>query len=56
MQKWEYYTHVILSGHGGPYPITEECNRLGDEGWELVCALPEAEDTYATLIFKRLEE
>jgi hypothetical protein len=54
MEHWEYYTLVIVSGDDGPaYPVTEECNKLGDKGWELVSCLPETKSKHAMLIFKR---
>jgi hypothetical protein len=53
MHKWEYQTLVDLGRELGNFPLTEECNKLGEEGWELVCLMPETEHTHAMLVFKR---
>lgn len=31
----------------------EKCNALGNDGWELVCCIPETKDTYTQLVLKR---
>lgn len=33
MKKWEY--RVLTS-----YPLEDELNKLGDEGWELIAVVP----------------
>jgi len=39
MQKWEFRCHF---GHRGDHMRTEQqLNQLGEEGWELIAAVPE---------------
>src|SRR5581483_5949335 len=53
MQKWEYMTLVDLGREHGNFPVLEECNKLGSEGWELVGVTTETEKTHSMLFFKR---
>jgi hypothetical protein len=54
MQKWEYMTLVHLGrGDGVNFSLTDECNKLGEVGWELICLTPETEGQHSMLFFKR---
>ena len=54
MQKWEYTTLVDLGRDMHvDFPLTQECNKLGEQGWELVCLMPGTESKHPMLIFKR---
>lgn len=60
MKRWEYktvaagYTYPEGSIHArGQLPTEEEMNALGQDGWELVCCMPEWGIDEPTLVFKR---
>jgi hypothetical protein len=55
MQKWEYTILVNLGRQPGGrgFDLTQELNRLGDEGSELVCCTAETEKLHPMLFLKR---
>lgn len=60
---WEYLTHTVptegifLTGHVDPRRVSQDLNRLGDDGWELVSAFDtswaKGGSRLIVLIFKR---
>ena len=45
--KWEYDYSIVLNS----YPQVELLNKMGKDGWELVCVV--LHDSYAYIYWKR---
>ena len=56
MTIWEYYTILTISSDGmwqfGD-DIKEKLNKAGEQGWELVTAIPTSDAMEPLFIFKR---
>ena len=56
-QRFEYLVHETKSGFFKLAPdvnkLSEDLNRLGGQGWELVTKLSSAGTTSTSLVFKR---
>ena len=53
--KWEYLNVIVETGSffGGPKPITDDLNKYGEKGWELVNFQYIYRDDSMCLVFKR---
>ena len=52
MKKWEYRICVMITEEGR-YLWQDECNHIGEQGWELVSVVYDANDGHKYGYFKR---